>query len=159
MSHGAAGRSVLVVSAARIHNAAGQTLLSQRRPTDSFPLHWEFPGGKLQPGETPEQALVRELKEELGITVLDPQPWYFVSHSYATFHLLMLIFQCSRFEGEPQAIEVHRFGWFSLEEMSRLTFPPADLPVLRIMGAAVAPVHSGSKRSYPPLPVHVDNND
>ncbi|HIJ84104.1 MAG TPA: (deoxy)nucleoside triphosphate pyrophosphohydrolase, partial [Magnetococcales bacterium] len=85
-------RPVITVAAAWIQDDAGRTLLSQRRPGDSFPLHWEFPGGKLQPGETPEVALVRELQEELGITVLDPQPWCFVSHDYKSFHLLMLVY-------------------------------------------------------------------
>lgn len=125
---------VVVVAAALIQDASGRTLLSQRRPHDSFPLHWEFPGGKLQPGETPEAALVRELKEELGITLLDYEPWYFVSHPYETFHLLMVMYRCTRFTGQPKAIEVNQFAWFDREAISGLQFPPADLPVLRHMG-------------------------
>ncbi|MBF0145021.1 MAG: (deoxy)nucleoside triphosphate pyrophosphohydrolase [Magnetococcales bacterium] len=126
-------RPVVVVAAAWIEDDAGRTLLSQRRPGDSFGMHWEFPGGKLLADETPEAALIRELQEELGITVEDPQPWSFVSHGYETFHLLMLVFHCTRFTGLPEAREVHRFGWFDLEEMTRLEFPPADLPLLSRM--------------------------
>ncbi|MBF0414200.1 MAG: (deoxy)nucleoside triphosphate pyrophosphohydrolase [Magnetococcales bacterium] len=126
--------AVVVVAAALIQDASGRTLLSQRRPGDSFPLHWEFPGGKLLPGETPEAALIRELKEELDITLLDPEPWYFVSHPYETFHLLMVIYRCTRFDGDPKAIEVHRFAWFDRKDMSSLLFPPADHPILKHLG-------------------------
>lgn len=133
---------IVIVAAAWIENDAGLTLLSQRRPDDSFPLHWEFPGGKLQPGETPEMALVRELQEELGITVLDPKPWCFVSHSYQTFHLLMLVYHCTRFQGEPMAREVNDWGWFDQEAMGQLSFPPADLPLLKRMGNPAFPSRS-----------------
>ncbi|MBF0107679.1 MAG: (deoxy)nucleoside triphosphate pyrophosphohydrolase [Magnetococcales bacterium] len=126
-------RPLILVVAAWIQDDAGRTLFSQRRPGDSFPLHWEFPGGKVREDETPEEALVRELREELDITVLDPQPWTFVSHPYEQFHLLMTVYRCTRFIGTPKPIEVHRFSWLTQEELIGLPFPPADLPLLERM--------------------------
>ncbi|MBF0283642.1 MAG: (deoxy)nucleoside triphosphate pyrophosphohydrolase [Magnetococcales bacterium] len=124
-------RPVLLVVAALIADGEGRFLLAQRRPGGPLGLTWEFPGGKLHPGESPEAALVREMDEELGVDVEILAPWRFVSHPYEAFHLLMTVFH-GRIVGErrPMAREVADWGWFRVEEMADLPMPPADLPLV-----------------------------
>lgn len=125
--------AILLVVAALIHGEGGRVLLSRRPPGGSLSLCWEFPGGKVKFHESPEQALVRELQEELGIQALELVPWTFVSHAYDTFHLLMPVYHCHRFVGEPRALDVHEVGWFRREELGGLDFPPADRPLVAML--------------------------
>ncbi len=92
---------------------------------------WEFPGGKVEAGETPQGALVRELKEELAVTVAeaDLQAFSFASHSYDKFHLLMPVFLVRKWEGEIEAREGQQLAWVSAEEITRYPAPEADLPL------------------------------
>lgn len=121
---------MLLVVAGLLRNARGQVLLSQRPPGDPLGLTWEFPGGKVEQGETPEQALQRELREELAIEVTHMVPWRFVSHAYGGFHLLMPVFHCQHWQGDPQPREVHDLRWFDHDELPTLPMPPADLPLV-----------------------------
>ena len=93
---------------------------------------WEFPGGKVEPGETPEQSLIRELDEELGIEVCDKclAPLTFASHSYETFHLLMPLFLCRSWEGELHAREHAELKWVRAVRLSDYPMPEADLPLI-----------------------------
>ncbi|MEO5370063.1 MAG: (deoxy)nucleoside triphosphate pyrophosphohydrolase [Magnetococcus sp. DMHC-1] len=121
---------LLLVSAALLRDADGRILLTRRRPGTHMGSCWEFPGGKLMPGESPEAALIREMHEEVGLHVTDLKPWAFVSHPYEKFHLLMPVFFCRRWSGVPQPLEVADLGWFSVAEMASLAFPPADWPLV-----------------------------
>ncbi|UIL27662.1 (deoxy)nucleoside triphosphate pyrophosphohydrolase [Rhizobium leguminosarum] len=102
-----AGRKILLVAACALIDADGRILLAQRPEGKSLAGLWEFPGGKVEPGETPEETLVRELEEELGINtkIACLAPLTFASHSYETFHLLMPLYICRRYEGIPQGRE------------------------------------------------------
>jgi 8-oxo-dGTP diphosphatase len=93
---------------------------------------WEFPGGKVESGESPEGALVRELHEELGVYIaeIDLQPWSFASHAYETFQLLMPLFLARRWEGEIEAREGQQFAWASADEVRQFPVPQADLPLI-----------------------------
>ncbi len=104
---------VILVSAATLIDADGRVLLAQRPEGKSLAGLWEFPGGKVEPGETPEAALIRELKEELGIDTWQSclAPLTFASHSYPDFHLLMPLFACRRWQGIPQGHEGQRLAW------------------------------------------------
>jgi 8-oxo-dGTP diphosphatase len=124
-------RMVLVVAAALV-DPAGRVLLAQRPAHKSLGGLWEFPGGKVEPGESPEAALVREVMEELAV-VLEPDaldPFAFASHSYADFHLLMPLYVAQRWVGEPQAIEAAALAWVRPEDMHAYPMPPADLPLV-----------------------------
>ncbi|MBF0447401.1 MAG: (deoxy)nucleoside triphosphate pyrophosphohydrolase [Magnetococcales bacterium] len=121
---------LVLVVAALIEDDRGRVLLSRRKPGGPLGLCWEFPGGKVEIGESPEQALIREMKEEVGLTVSDLSPWQFVSHPYETFHLLMVLFRCGHFVGEVQPLDVHDVRWFHVSQLSTLSFPPADRPLL-----------------------------
>ncbi|MBF0157408.1 MAG: (deoxy)nucleoside triphosphate pyrophosphohydrolase [Magnetococcales bacterium] len=123
---------LLLVVAALLQDEQGRVLLTQRRPGSHLALTWEFPGGKVEPGETPEEALVRELAEELGIVVAteDLSPWGFASHPYERFHLLMPLFSCRHFSGEPQPLGVHDLKWFARKSLAGLDLPPADRPLV-----------------------------
>jgi len=124
-------RRVGVVAAALV-DAAGCILVAQRPTGKSLAGLWEFPGGKIEAGETPEAALVRELGEELAITVdpADLVPLTFVSHGYDDFHLVMLLYLCRRWTGRPHGEQGQPLRWGSPAELAVLPMPPADVPLL-----------------------------
>ena len=127
--------SLLLVSAVALIDADNRVLISQRPVGKSMSGLWEFPGGKLQENETPEQALIRELSEELGIDTKESclAPIGFASHSYDDFHLLMPVFVCRVWEGIPQPKEGQRIAWVTLTELSSYPMPPADKPLIPIL--------------------------
>ncbi len=123
---------ILLVTACALVDADGRVLLTQRPEGKSLAGLWEFPGGKVDPGETPEESLIRELHEELGITV-NPDclaPLTFASHTYETFHLLMPLFICRRYEGIPRPMEGQTLKWVKPKDMRDYPMPPADIPLI-----------------------------
>ena len=122
---------VLVVAAALV-DADGRVLMAQRPEGKTLAGLWEFPGGKVEPGERPEETLIRELAEELGITVKEPclAPLTFASHAYPDFHLLMPLYICRRWEGFPQSREAQALRWVRPGGLRDLPMPPADLPLI-----------------------------
>ncbi|MGA0539862.1 (deoxy)nucleoside triphosphate pyrophosphohydrolase [Neotabrizicola sp. VNH66] len=125
----------LLVSAVALIDADGRVLLAQRPPGKSLAGLWEFPGGKVEPGETPEACLIRELKEELGIDTWQSclAPLTFASHSYDDFHLLMPLFACRRWEGIPTGREGQVLAWVAPARLRDYPMPPADLPLIPIL--------------------------
>ncbi len=107
----------------------GRILMSQRRADQSLPLCWEFPGGKVEPGEAPVAALVREIREELGCEVAVGSVHEVVFHAYDSFDLYMLVYQAAITAGEPRAVEVAAVAWYPPMEIPRLNLPPADYPL------------------------------
>lgn len=126
---------MLLVAAAALIDPDGRVLLAQRPEGKSLAGLWEFPGGKVEPGETPEGALVRELREELGIGTWQSclAPLTFASHSYPEFHLLMPLFACRRWEGTPHPQEGQRTAWVRARDLAGYPMPPADLPLIPIL--------------------------
>ena len=122
---------VLVVAVALI-DPDGRVLLAQRPAGKPMAGMWEFPGGKVEPGETPEAALIRELHEELGIDTWKSclAPLTFASHAYPDFHLLMPLFACRRWDGVVQGREGQAFAWVRPEKLRDYPMPPADLPLI-----------------------------
>jgi 8-oxo-dGTP diphosphatase len=125
----------LLVSAVALIDADGRVLLAQRPKGKSLAGLWEFPGGKVEPGETPEVALIRELKEELGIDTWRTclAPLTFASHSYEDFHLLMPLFACRRWDGIATAQEGQTLAWVKPNQLRDYPMPPADLPLIPIL--------------------------
>jgi 8-oxo-dGTP diphosphatase len=126
---------VLLVSAVALIDADGRVLLAQRPEGKSMAGLWEFPGGKVERGETPEAALIRELHEELGIDTHASclAPLTFASHSYETFHLLMPLFACRRWTGTPRPREGQTLAWVRPHELRDYPMPPADIPLIPIL--------------------------
>ena len=124
-------RMVLVAAAALI-DSDGRVLICQRPPGKQLAGLWEFPGGKVEPGETPEQCLIRELDEELGITVSHAclAPFVFASHTYEDFHLLMPLYICRRWEGAVVSREGQALKWVRPGKLRDLAMPPADEPLI-----------------------------
>jgi len=122
---------VLVVAVALV-DADNRVLIAQRPEGKQLAGLWEFPGGKLEPGERPEESLIRELHEELGITVREPclAPLTFASHAYETFHLLMPLYVCRRWEGFVQAKEGQALKWVRPQDLRSYPMPPADEPLI-----------------------------
>lgn len=125
----------VLVSAAALIDIDGRVLLGQRPEGKSMAGLWEFPGGKVETGETPEAALVRELNEELGIDTWESclAPLTFASHSYEKFHLLMPLFACRKWNGTPQSRENQALKWVKANELSNYPMPAADVPLIPIL--------------------------
>lgn len=123
--------TILVVAAALI-DRDGRVLLAQRPPNKSMAGLWEFPGGKVEDGENPEDSLIRELNEELGIDTWGSclAPLSFASHSYEDFHLLMPLFACRKWIGTPMAMEGQVLKWVSKNDLKNYAMPPADIPLI-----------------------------
>jgi len=130
-----AGKKILLVAACALIDSDGRILLAQRPEGKSLAGLWEFPGGKVEPGETPEECLVRELEEELGIKtkVACLAPLTFASHSYDTFHLLMPLYVCRRYEGIPQSREGQALKWVKPMQLRDYPMPPADEPLIPML--------------------------
>jgi 8-oxo-dGTP diphosphatase len=121
----------LVVACALV-DTDRRVLIAQRPPGKAMEGLWEFPGGKVEPGERPEQTLIRELHEELGIAVSEPclAPLTFASHAYQSFHLLMPLFICRRWEGNVVAREGQNLSWVRVSRLRDYPMPPADIPLI-----------------------------
>ena len=126
---------LLLVSAVALVDRDGRVLLAQRPAGKSMAGLWEFPGGKIEPGESPEAALIRELEEELGINTWSSclAPLTFASHAYDDFHLLMPVFVCRKWEGIPRAREGQVLKWVAVQDLRAQPMPPADLPLVPIL--------------------------
>lgn len=120
-----------LVSACVLVDVDGRVLIAKRPPGKPMAGLWEFPGGKLQPGETPEACLIRELDEELGIKVTNSclAPLTFASHTYPDFHLLMPLFVCRRWDGTVRPLEHSDIRWVRPADLQTYEMPPADEPV------------------------------
>jgi 8-oxo-dGTP diphosphatase len=125
----------VLVSAAALIDGEGRVLLAQRPEGKSMAGLWEFPGGKVEEGETPEAALIRELHEELGIETWQSclAPLCFASHSYEKFHLLMPLFACRKWGGIPQSREEQALKWVRAKDLRDYPMPPADIPLIPIL--------------------------
>ena len=123
---------VSLVIACALVDVDKRVLIAQRPPGKALAGLWEFPGGKAEPGERPEATLIRELHEELGITVAEPclAPLTFASHAYEDFHLLMPLYICRRWEGQAVAREGQRLAWVRANKLRDYPMPPADLPLI-----------------------------
>ncbi len=123
---------VVLVAACALVDADGRVLIAQRPAGRPMAGLWEFPGGKVEAGERPEETLIRELKEELNIIVKEEclAPLTFASHSYPDFHLLMPLYVCRRWEGIARAQEGQELAWVRLSRLKDYPMPPADLPLI-----------------------------
>ncbi len=127
--------SVLLVVACALIDPEGRIMLARRPEGKKLAGLWEFPGGKMNPGETPEAALVRELHEELGIEVAQKHlaPFVFASHAYDTFHLLMPLFLCRKWQGKPKPREGQALAWVAPDRLVEYPMPPADRPLIPML--------------------------
>jgi 8-oxo-dGTP diphosphatase len=130
---------IVLVAACALIDADGRVLIAQRPQGKSMAGLWEFPGGKVETGERPEQSLIRELKEELGITVKEEclAPLTFASHLYPDFHLLMPLYVCRRWEGIVAAQEQQQLKWARPNELRDYPMPPADEPLISHLTALI----------------------
>ncbi|HKH95484.1 MAG TPA: 8-oxo-dGTP diphosphatase MutT [Beijerinckiaceae bacterium] len=123
---------LLLVAAVALIDADGRVLIAQRPEGKQLAGLWEFPGGKVEAGERPEETLIRELHEELGIAVQEPclAPLTFASHAYETFHLLMPLYVCRRWDGFVQPREGQALKWVRPRDLASYPMPPADEPLI-----------------------------
>ncbi|HEY8351989.1 MAG TPA: 8-oxo-dGTP diphosphatase MutT [Sphingomonadales bacterium] len=130
-----AGLKTVLVAAVALVDVDGRVLIAQRPENKSMGGLWEFPGGKVEPGETPERALIRELREELAIDVTAAclAPFTFASHAYDDFHLFMPLYLCRRWIGTPRAVEHQALRWVRPRDLRQYEMPPADLPLVAML--------------------------
>ena len=123
---------LVLVAACALIDSDGRVLLARRPEGKPMAGLWEFPGGKVEAGERPEETLIRELREELGITVSEPclAPLTFASHAYAEFHLLMPLYVCRRWEGMVAPQEGQELTWVRASRLRDYDMPPADIPLI-----------------------------
>lgn len=123
---------LVFVAACALVDADNRILLAERPQGKALAGLWEFPGGKVEPGERPEQTLIRELREELGIAVEEPclAPLTFASHAYETFQLFMPLWVCRRWEGQVRALEGQKLAWVKPGTLRDYPMPPADEPLI-----------------------------
>ena len=128
----AVSAKIVLVAACALIDADGRVLIARRPPGRAMAGLWEFPGGKVEAGETPEATLIRELKEELGIIVNEAclAPLTFASHGYADFHLVMPLYVCRRWEGTVRAQEGQELAWVRPNRLKEYPMPPADVPLI-----------------------------
>ena len=133
--HTAPGLPTVLVSAVVLVDADGRVLLAQRPEGKSMAGLWEFPGGKVEAGETPEAALIREIGEELAIDTAESclAPLSFVSHAYDDFQLLMLVYVCRKWKGTPQPVDGGQLIWARAARLRDYDMPPADLPLIAVI--------------------------
>jgi 8-oxo-dGTP diphosphatase len=126
---------IVLVAAVALVDADGRVLIARRPAGKAMAGLWEFPGGKVHDGETPEEALIRELKEELGIDVAERclAPFTFASHRYETFHLLMPLYVCRVWQGEVRALEHEALAWVRPTRLADYDMPPADKPLVAML--------------------------
>lgn len=126
---------IVLVSAVALVDPDGRVLLAQRPEGKSMAGLWEFPGGKVEDGETPETALIRELQEELGIDTWESclAPLAFASHTYSDFHLLMPLYVCRKWDGIPQPKENQTLKWVHPVDFTNYPMPPADIPLIPML--------------------------
>jgi len=126
-----AEKPVVLVAACALVDTQGRVLITKRPEGKPLAGLWEFPGGKVERDETPEHALIRELKEELGIDIAADalSPLTFASHTYETFHLLMPVYACGHWQGAVTAHEGQELAWVKPDELSDYAMPPADEPL------------------------------
>lgn len=126
---------IVLVSAVALIDIDGRVLLAQRPPGKSMAGLWEFPGGKIETDETPESALIRELREELGIDTWASclAPLTFASHSYDDFHLMMPLFACRKWDGTPHPREGQVLKWVKPADMRNYPMPAADVPLIAVL--------------------------
>lgn len=126
---------LLLVAAVALVDADRRVLIAQRPEGKQLAGLWEFPGGKVEQGERPEETLIRELREELAINVKEPclAPLTFASYRYPDFHLLMPLFVCRRWEGTPQAVEHQALKWVEPTRLRDYPMPPADEPLIPML--------------------------
>ena len=124
--------TLIDVVAVALIDELGRVLMQRRRADRLHGGLWEFPGGKVEPGERPEATLIRELHEELGIDVAEPclAPLTFASHAYETFHLLMPLYICRRWEGQVMPREGQNLAWVRAGKLRDYSMPPADIPLI-----------------------------
>jgi len=127
-----ADRSIILVAACALVDTDGRVLIARRPEGKSMAGLWEFPGGKVEPGETPEDTVIRELREELGVTTqIDClAPLTFASHGYEDFHLLMPLYVCRRYQGIPQSREGQALKWVRPRALRDYPMPAADIPLI-----------------------------
>ena len=128
-------KPIILVSAVALIDRDGRVLLAQRPAGRSMAGLWEFPGGKVESGETPEAALIRELDEELGIDTAESclAPLTFASHDYDDFHLLMMVFVCRKWSGTPRPMEGGELAWVRAANLRDYEMPPADIPLIPVL--------------------------
>ena len=134
-ANGAPAPPIVLVSAVALVDADGRVLLAQRPAGKAMAGLWEFPGGKVQPGESPEAALIRELHEELAIDTQESclAPFTFASHTYPEFHLLMPLYVCRRWWGTVRAVEHQALAWVRPAKLRDYPMPPADKPLVAML--------------------------